>query len=81
MMNISDCIKSLDLSNGITQEQLQKHSCLSVAIPTRSLLMGISPDLKEDIEDFKIIDTDELIVILFKAVQELKAEIDALKTL
>lgn len=76
-MNISDCIKSLDLSNGITQEQLQKYSCLSVA--TRSSLVGINPDLEEDTEDFKIIDTDELILILFKAVKELKAEIDALK--
>jgi hypothetical protein len=63
----SSCIKSLDLSNGIVDTELAKFPCLTGCIDTTQ------------VEMYKI-KTDELILILFKAVQQLQTEIDALKT-
>jgi hypothetical protein len=76
-MNISDCIKSLDLSNGLTTEELQRYACLNVA--NRNMGEGLSDDLREEVGDIILIDNHELAVILFKAFQELKGEIDLLK--
>jgi hypothetical protein len=69
-MDLCDCIKSIDLSNGMTKNELQKYSCLAVSI--------------KDLKDFSLanityINNEELILILFKAVQQLKNEIDTLK--
>jgi len=69
-MNLCDCIKSIDLSNGMTKNELQKYSCLAVAIK----------DLKDfSLHNITYINNEELILILFKAVQQLKNEIDTLK--
>jgi hypothetical protein len=69
-MNLCDCIKSIDLSNGMTKNELQKYSCLAVGIK----------DLKDfSLDNITYIDNEELILILFKAVQQLKNEIDTLK--
>ena len=70
-MELCDCIKSLDLSDSITKEELCKYPCLAIAIEESRLN-------EEDCVEY--INTDKLNLILFKAVQELKAEIDALKT-
>jgi hypothetical protein len=65
-MDICDCIKQLDLSGGITESELERFPCLETCIDN------------EQIDMYKI-KTDRLITILFKAVQELKNEIDVLK--
>jgi len=69
-MDLCSCIKSIDLSNGITKNELQKHSCLAVNIKT---FKDFSPS------NINYINNDELILTLFKAVQQLKNEIDTLK--
>jgi hypothetical protein len=76
--NNVDVTGGLTLSNGLTTEELQRHACLSVA--NRNFGEAFSDDLKEEIGDIVVMDNYQLTVILFKAVQELKAEIDALKT-
>jgi len=65
-MDICDCIKQLDLSGGITENELERFPCLETCIDN------------EQIDMYKI-KTDRLILVLFKAVQELKTEIDTLK--
>jgi len=69
-MELCDCIKSLDLSDGITKEELCKYPCLAIAIAESRLN-------EEDCVEY--INTDKLILTLFKAVKELKNEIDTLK--
>ena len=64
-MNLCDCIEMFDLSEGITIEELKKHPSLADAVYYDS---GVD-----------YINRDKLIAILFKAVQELKTEIDTLK--
>ena len=66
-MEVCDSIKSFDLSEGITREELKRHSNLQDAIYHDS---GVD-----------YIDRDKLITILFKAVKELKNEIDILKAI
>ena len=70
-MNLCDCIQKFDLSEGITIEELKRHSKLADTI----YHVKIQP--KDDGYDY--IDKDKLITILFKAIQELKNEIDILK--
>mgnify|MGYP003662160443 CR=1 FL=1 len=65
-MDICDCIKQLDLSGGITETELERFPCLETCIDN------------EQIDMYKI-KTDRLIIVLFKAVQQLKNEIDTLK--
>ena len=76
-MKLIDCIKLIDLSNGIIEEEFKKHECLKQAIKL------LNPYKCETFNPFndqsKIMDTKELILILFKVVQELKKEIDTLK--
>lgn len=70
-MKVIDCIKSIDFSNEINKEEFKQFPCLEDAVFT----------LKKPDEDTGIEYTDEskLILILFRAVQELKNEIDTLK--
>ena len=72
-MNICDCIKSLNLSEKIEKEELKRFPCLAVAVkPLRNV------ENENEINEEYIM-KDDLILILFKAVQELKNEIDILK--
>ena len=64
-MEICDSIGTLNLNEGIIKEELKKHNSLANAVFHDSGL------------DF--LDRDKLISILFRAVQELKTEIDNLK--
>jgi hypothetical protein len=70
-MELCDCIKSLDLTECIKKEELRMHSCLEDAVFT---LKGHQYD-----GDVDYTNKDKLITILFRAVQELKNEIDILK--
>jgi hypothetical protein len=65
-MKLIDCFKSINLSNGITKEELEKYECLKKPIYYLD-------------NDVTYLHSEELILILFKAVQELKNEIDSLK--
>ena len=65
-MEICDCIGRLNLNQGITIEELKTH--------TNGLANAVYDDSGVD-----YIDRDKLISILFRAVQELKTEIDNLK--
>ena len=67
-MELCDCIRMLDLSNGITKEQLKRHPLLADTI----YHVKIQPE--DDGVDY--IDKDKLISILFEAIQELKNKID-----
>ena len=66
-MDILDCIKQLDLSGGITVAELERFPCLEVCVNN------------DEIDIYKL-QSDKLITILFKAVKELKNEIDILKS-
>jgi hypothetical protein len=70
-MKVNDCIKLIDFSNEIKKEEFKQFPCLANAVFT----------LKKPDEDTGIeyIDEHKLILILFRAVQELKNEIDTLK--
>ena len=70
-MELCDCIKSLDLTECIKKEELRMHPCLEDAVFT---LKG-----HQDDDDVDYTNKDKLITILFRAVQELKKEIDTLK--
>ena len=59
----SSCIQRLDLSNGLTTTELERFDCLKVCVDHNNIDM------------YKII-TNELILTLFKAVQQLQTEID-----
>ena len=76
-MELIDCIKSIDLSNGITEEEFEKHECLKQGF---KLFNPYKDEFNNPLNDQrKIMDTEELIIILFKVVQQLKNEIDTLK--
>ena len=64
-MEICDSIGTLNLNEGIIKEELKKHNSLANAVFHDTGL------------DF--LDRDKIILILYKAVQELKTEIDNLK--
>ena len=68
-MNISDCIEKMDLSNGIIADQVERFDCL------KDCMYSFEVDNKK--YSYKI--TDHLILALFKAIKELKIEIDTLK--
>ena len=68
-MNISDCIEKMDLSNGIIADQVERFDCL------KDCIYSFEVDNKK--YSYKI--TDHLILALFKAIKELKSEIDTLK--
>lgn len=70
-MKLCDCIKSLDLTECIKKEELKMHPCLEDAVFT---LKG-----HQDDDDIDYTNKDKLITILFRAVQELKKEIDTFK--
>lgn len=65
-MEILDCIKQLDLSGGITETELERFPCLEVCVNN------------DEIDIYKL-QTDKLILVLFKAIQQLQTEIDTLK--
>lgn len=74
-MEVCECIKSLNLSENIEKEELKRFPCLAVAVKQlRNLENENENELNKD-----YILKDDLILILFKAVQELKNEIDTLK--
>ena len=77
-MDICECIKSLNLSEKIEKEELKRYPCLADAV---KVLRNINENENENENELNIeyIRTDDLILILFKAVQELKNEIDILK--
>jgi len=62
----SFCIKQLDLSGGITVAELERFPCLAVCVNN------------DEIDIYKI-QTDKLITILFKAIQQLQTQIDILE--
>jgi len=68
----SSCIKLLDLSGGITTTELKRFPCLESSV---TKLEDIP--LNVNLPDF--VNTDKLILVLFKAVQQLQTEIDTLK--
>ena len=68
-MNISDCIEKMDLSNGIITDQVERFDCL------KDCIYSFEVDNKK--YSYKI--TDHLILALFKAIKELKSEINTLK--
>jgi hypothetical protein len=70
-MHICDCIKNLTLDECILKEELLDHDCLAIAIGKAKI---------NDTECSEYINNDKLTLILFKAIQELKAEIDSLKS-
>ena len=73
-MNYCDCIKQLDMSNGITSTEIDKYPCLR---DIKDL-----PDTNVDpfeIPIHPLVPTTKSIAILYKAIKELKAEIDTLK--
>jgi hypothetical protein len=70
-MHICDCIKNLTLDECILKEELLNHDCLAIAIGEVKIT---------DNESSQYTNNDKLILILFKAIQELKAEIDSLKS-
>ncbi len=71
-MELCDCIKFLNLSDNIKKEELIKYPCLSDAVHKQIII-----DKDDIIEEF--INTNTLTLILFRAIQELKNEIDILK--
>ena len=68
-MNTSECIGKMDLSNGIIADQVERFDCLKDCIYSFEV---------ENVKYSQKI-TDHLILALFKAVKELKIEIDTLK--
>jgi len=70
-MELCDCIKSLDLTECIKEEELRMYPCLEDAVYTLKV--------HQDDEGVDYTDKDKLILILFRAVKELKNEIDTLK--
>lgn len=70
-MDVCNCIKSLDLTERIKEEELRTHPCLEDAVYTLKI--------HQDDEGVDYTDKDKLITILFRAVQQLKTEIDTLK--
>ena len=68
-MNTSECIGKMDLSNGIIADQVERFDCL------KDCIYSFEVDNKR--YSYKI--TDHLILALFKAIKELKSEIDTLK--
>ncbi len=73
-MNFCDCIKQLDMSNGITSTEIDKYPCLRDIkdLPTTNA----DPF---EISTHPLVPTSKSIAILYKAIQELKAEVEALK--
>jgi hypothetical protein len=69
-MDICDCIKQLDLLSGITTPELERFPCLEVCICRCENCPEYSKNQPNP---------DKLILVLFKAIQELKNEIDMLK--
>lgn len=70
-MDVCNCIKSLDITECIKKEELRMYHCLEDAVYTSKIY--------EDDDGVETIITDKLITILFRAVQQLKTEIDTLK--
>ena len=73
-MSVCHCVKQLDLSNGVTSTEIEKYPCLKN-------IKDLPPiPLEENIEsNIPLVPTTKSIAILFKAVQELKAEVEKLK--
>ena len=69
-MELCDCIKSLTLDECIQKEEIRKYPCLALAIEESRLN-------EEDCVEY--INTDKLLLILFRVIQELKTQIDVLK--
>lgn len=73
-MNTCDCIKQLDTSKGITQTEINRFACL------KNTAHWTPQSDKDPLKDqLDVVPSTQLIAILFKAVQELKADLDALK--
>ncbi len=70
-MELCDCIKSLNLTECIKKEELRLYPCLEDAVYTLKV--------HQDDPGIDYTDKDKLITILFRAIQELKNEIDILK--
>ena len=70
-MDVCNCIKSLDITECIKKEELRMYPCLADTVYTVKIY--------EDDDTCEYINNDKLITILFRAVQELKKEIDTFK--
>ena len=66
----SSCIKQLDLSDGITETELERFPCLETCI----CRCENCPEYLKNKPS-----RDKLILVLFKAIQQLQTEIDTLK--
>lgn len=80
-MSVCDCIKKLNLTNGVTSTEIDKYPCLK---NVKDLPDDLTKNLIENINKGIIppmpVPVTKSVAILYKAIQELKAEIDALKT-
>jgi len=70
-MDVCNCIKSLDITECIKKEELRMYPCLEDAVYTLKV--------HQDDDTSEYINNDKLITILFRAVKELKNEIDIRK--
>lgn len=80
-MNICDCIGKLNLTDGVTATEIDKHPCLK---DTKDLpdSVYISPleIMDKGIILPPLVPVTKSVAILYKAIQELTAEINSLKT-
>jgi hypothetical protein len=80
-MNYCDCIKKLDLSNGVTSTEIDKHPCLrDIKDLPDDLTKNIIENINKGIIPTPPVPVTKSVAILYKAIQELKAEIDTLKS-
>lgn len=79
-MNYCDCIGKLDLSNGVTSTEINKYPCLkNVKDLPDYLLQDPLEMINKGIIPPRPVPVTQSVAILYKAIQELKAEIDVLK--
>jgi hypothetical protein len=79
-MNFCDCIGKLDLSNGVTFTEIDKHPCLrDIKDLPDYLLHDPLEMLNKKIIPKPPVPSSKSIAIIYKAIQELKTEIDILK--
>jgi hypothetical protein len=79
-MSVCDCIEKLNLTDGVTATEIDKHPCLK---NTKDLPDSVYKNPLEIIDKGlilpQLVPVTKSVAILYKAIQEMKAEIDALK--
>lgn len=80
-MSICDCIKKLDLSGGVTAAEIDKYPCLKNTKDLPDIVyLKASEIVEKGIILPPLVPVTKSVAIFYKAIQELKAEIDTLKT-